>query len=149
MHMKRSKQLHRRFWGDDAKRFHLHLHSLTDRIEVFNLSKILHMRVNLSQALSNDWAPKFFIFKVRQLTNRNSSNLFSHAQGRRERWRGGCFDWGLFGLHIFNQRVAKKFLSNLPQPDHWYPDTTPGENNLCGVKFRHADKETFGSLKRQ
>lgn len=40
MHMKRSKQLHRRFWGDDAKRFHLHLHSLTDRIEVFNLSKI-------------------------------------------------------------------------------------------------------------
>lgn len=139
---------------------YLHLRSLTDRTEALQPSKIpLHaspsrwlitliskfnglsnMRVYLSQALRR-WEPKVLFLKCGSWRIACNSTPSPPARGywRGKEWGTGVVLIGVCSDDIFpTSEWQRNFIQVCPSRILGYIDTTPGGNNLCWVKYRHA-----------
>lgn len=127
MHMKCCKQLHRRFLGHDAQRFHLHF--AQPHRSHWGLQPFENPALHLPPA--HDWSPSFQSPTVCQTWGSTCPRLSAKTEHpdcyfksatvdesqqfhppsltHRAAGRGGCFDWGLFGRHF--QPACSKEIS--------------------------------------
>lgn len=157
MQAKLGKQLYRWFWGDDTRRFTCTCAASQIALRPFNLRKSrftlpppdgwspsfqsLTVCQTWGSICLRRWEPKVLFLKCGSWRIACNSTPSPPARGYRrgKEWGTGVVLIGVCSDDIFpTSEWQRNFIQVCPSRILGYIDTTPGGNNLCWVKYRHA-----------